>query len=213
MRSGKGAHLRPSPSKTSRNGVSTSFPRHKTKTKAPVDTSILDNCRALILDGAFRPLTVVNWHKAVTLDVLRDVEVLEYYDCFVKTVRDEFPVPAVMKTEFLMKTLTTSHIPFSRRNVIRRDGYCCVYCGANRFLTVDHLVPLSRGGKSIWENTVTACTTCNCRKGNRSLEQLGWTLEKKPKAPNKFDLHFVIDLPVSRPKEWEDYIRHLPQNI
>jgi len=176
-------------------------------------TRTVENCRALVLDKAFRPLTVVSWHRAVTLDVLKDVEVLEYYDCFVKTVREDYPIPAVLRSEFVMKGLhRTFRVPLNRRNVMKRDGSCCMYCGVTHQLTIDHVVPLSRGGKCSWDNMVTACYSCNNKKGNRSLEQLGWKLRVPPKEPGKFNMLFKFDIPLQRPKEWQDYIGHLDKD-
>ena len=59
---------------------------------------------------------------------------------------------------------------------------CCRYCGAKSNLTIDHVVPLSKGGKWVWENLVTACGRCNGKKGSRSLKQLGWKLKSTPRV-------------------------------
>ncbi len=61
-------------------------------------------------------------------------------------------------------------------------GQYCRYCGTRSALTIDHVVPLSKGGKWVWENLVTACTKCNGKKGSKSLKQLGWKLKQKPKV-------------------------------
>lgn len=65
----------------------------------------------------------------------------------------------------------------------------CRYCGSTTGLTIDHVVPLSKGGKWVWENLVTACTKCNSKKGSKSLKQLGWKLKNKPKARTPHDMH------------------------
>ena len=175
-------------------------------TRRDVDTTTLDNCRALVLDATFRPLDIINWHRAVVLDVFKSAEVLVYYDCCVKTVRQDYPVPAVIRTEFLMKGTAKRNIPLTRRNVLKRDRNTCVYCGSRQDLTLDHIIPLSKGGENSWENVVTACRRCNGRKGNRTLEQMGWKLKTAPKRPPAFDLRFIIDLPLNSPKEWHEYI-------
>ena len=61
-------------------------------------------------------------------------------------------------------------------------SWFCRYCGTRSALTIDHVVPLSKGGKWVWENLVTACTKCNGKKGSKSLKQLGWKLKQKPKV-------------------------------
>ncbi|MCB9833526.1 MAG: HNH endonuclease [Planctomycetes bacterium] len=77
-------------------------------------------------------------------------------------------------------------VPFSRRNLCRRDGNRCQYCGAQvnaRDMTVDHVVPRSRGGNNSWENCVVACRRCNTRKGNTPLEVTGMSLLRAPRRP------------------------------
>ena len=71
----------------------------------------------------------------------------------------------------------------SRQEMLRRDAYQCQYCGNRKQLTIDHVIPRSKGGKHTWDNVVTACATCNGRKGDRTPEQLGMKLKQLPKAP------------------------------
>ena len=99
-------------------------------------------------------------------------------------------------------------IRFSRHNVYWRDNYTCQYCVKkfpSNHLTFDHIVPISRGGNTNWENVVTCCETCNCRKGNQTLKQAGMKLHKKPKKP-KFCHYMVLKLKTSDPPEWFDWI-------
>jgi len=93
----------------------------------------------------------------------------------------------------------------SRRALFARDGWRCVYCGttAGR-LTLDHVVPRSRGGDSVWENVVTACAPCNLRKGDRTLEQVGMVLHTHPRAPQPV---LFIKLAAPRiPERWTTYL-------
>ena len=96
-----------------------------------------------------------------------------------------FPVPEVI----VLRTYNGfPRIPvrFSRRNVYRRDGYACVYCGRApnvRELTIDHVVPRSHGGGTTWENCVTACGGCNARKADRSPAKAGMTMRVHPRSP------------------------------
>ncbi len=73
--------------------------------------------------------------------------------------------------------------PVNRREVFRRDHGSCQYCGTTRHLTLDHVVPLSKGGPHSWTNVVTACEACNQRKGDRTPEQAGMILKNQPKPP------------------------------
>jgi 5-methylcytosine-specific restriction endonuclease McrA len=77
-------------------------------------------------------------------------------------------------------------VAFTRRNVYRRDGHRCMYCGERPrpdHLTIDHVVPRSRGGATSWENCVAACIRCNARKANRSARDAGLNLLQQPHAP------------------------------
>ena len=90
----------------------------------------------------------------------------------------------------------------SRSMIYRRDGNRCQYCGSTRSLTIDHVVPKSRGGEDTWQNLVVACGPCNTKKGDRPLEQTGMRLERKPIAPmNK--IAFIVSQ--SRNHEWLEY--------
>lgn len=73
--------------------------------------------------------------------------------------------------------------PVNRREVLRRDHHTCQYCGSTHNLTLDHVVPLSKGGSHSWDNVVTACERCNQRKGNRTPEEANMPLRSKPRAP------------------------------
>ena len=73
--------------------------------------------------------------------------------------------------------------PVNRRGILRRDHNSCQYCGSTKNLTLDHVIPRSRGGRHTWENVVAACSECNGRKGNRTPTEAGMPLRTKPKAP------------------------------
>lgn len=79
---------------------------------------------------------------------------------------------------------------FSRRNIYRRDGFACQYCGNRpglKHLSIDHVLPVSKGGATSWENCVVACVRCNTRKGNRTPEQAAMPLRTRPQKPNWSD--------------------------
>jgi 5-methylcytosine-specific restriction endonuclease McrA len=93
----------------------------------------------------------------------------------------------------------------SRRALFARDGWRCVYCGSSSGrLTLDHVVPRSRGGESVWENVVTACSPCNLRKGNRLLEESGLKLHRLPRPPAP--VLFIHLATPSIPSEWHQYL-------
>jgi 5-methylcytosine-specific restriction endonuclease McrA len=93
----------------------------------------------------------------------------------------------------------------SRRVLFARDGWRCVYCGANGGrLTLDHVVPRSRGGDSVWENVVTACAPCNLRKGDRTLEEASMSLPRQPHPPAP--VLFIRLAAHSLPEVWRSYL-------
>jgi 5-methylcytosine-specific restriction endonuclease McrA len=112
------------------------------------------------------PLSTVDWQEAVRYLVLDKVEVLEWYDDWVvHSARWSTRVPAIVMLREYQKP--KSSIRLSKRNIFLRDEYCCQYCGSqvtDQSATLDHVLPVSKGGKTTWENSATACKPCNYRK-------------------------------------------------
>ncbi len=92
-------------------------------------------------------------------------------------------VPSYIRLAIVTRERLWNIPPVSRREVLRRDNHTCQYCGSNRHLTLDHVMPVSRGGQHKWDNVVTACEKCNQRKSNRTPEEASMLLHTKPKAP------------------------------
>jgi len=105
-----------------------------------------------------------------------------------------------------------SRLAFSRKNLFRRDKCTCQYCGTQpgtQNLTIDHVMPRSRGGESTWENCVLACITCNHRKADRTPREAGMRLKKEPVAPNwrpTFHTGVVLD-------SWEKFVSEVYWNV
>lgn len=107
-------------------------------------------------------------------------------DGFVRTVSFKLKIPQIIILPFYDR-LPKKEIKFNRENIYERDGYTCQYCGerlGSDKLNLDHFVPRTRGGVNSWENVVTSCLTCNLRKGNRTLEEAGMRLIRKPSEPH-----------------------------
>lgn len=136
---------------------------------------------------SFLPLSAINWQDAIVYMYNDKCDVLEWYDDWtVRSERWETRVPAViMLREFMKKQRT---VRYSKPMVYLRDQYKCVYCGCSLTrgsATLDHYIPKSRGGKATWENSVTACASCNGKKGNNVD---GWKLPYKPHKPGYYEL-------------------------
>jgi 5-methylcytosine-specific restriction endonuclease McrA len=126
--------------------------------------------RIILLNADYTFLNTVTWKKAFALVAKSKVEVLKYSDRVIRSAAGAvLHIPLVMRLIKIIRTIYKARVPFSKKNVMVRDGFKCVYCGgAGMRFTIDHVVPKSRGGKSTFENCVTACKPCNHRKGHRS---------------------------------------------
>ncbi len=105
-------------------------------------------------------------------------------------------------------------VAFSRRNIYRRDRFTCQYCGArpgSELLSIDHVIPRSKGGKSTWENCVLACLPCNKKKANRTLLQAGFVLRGKPDRPS---FNGALEIAFGHRKaSWEKFISDRYWNV
>lgn len=167
-----------------------------------------DTTRTLLLSQSYEPLELISWQRAFTMLTLGKVEVVEEYDHDVRTVSVIFKVPAVVR---LLRAFRRFRKPvkFSRVNIYARDKYRCQYCGTKApisELTYDHVVPRAQGGRTTWTNIVTACYTCNRKKGNRTPEQANMRLRTAPVQPTWVPAMTLRISTVSVPDAWRDYL-------
>ena len=152
----------------------------------------LEKCPALVLNADFRPLSYYPlslwcWQDAVKSVFLNRVSIVSNYQKKVRSPSFEMNLPSVIALKSFIKP--SDHPNFTRFNVFLRDKFSCQYCGNKRDLTFDHLLPRSKGGKTNWNNVVTACSACNVQKGGRLFKLSGMTLNQKPYQPTTEDLH------------------------
>ena len=154
----------------------------------------LDNCPALVLNADFRPLSyfplsVWPWQEVVKAVCLDRVRIVSHYDRVVRSPTFEMRLPSVIS---LKSYIAMARRPaFTRFNVFLRDRFTCQYCNrpqSSHDLTFDHVVPRSRGGKTLWTNVVTACGSCNLIKGNRLPKQSGMYPRHQPVQPTTYML-------------------------
>lgn len=145
----------------------------------------MENVLLLNQDHSF--LNTISWQRAMTLLSQNKVEVIKYTDKVVRSERAAVKLPKVVKLLYYIKKVCKVHMAYSRKVVFMRDKHECVYCGSKNELTIDHLHPRTRGGKTEYENVVTCCWDCNNLKGDKSLEQVGWKLRRKPYSPSVSD--------------------------
>jgi len=137
----------------------------------------------VILNGDYSYLNTVNWQKAIKLLIKGKVTVVKYTDEVIRAGKQIFKIPSVMKLIKIIRTIYKTHVPFSKKNVMIRDKYTCQYCESKTNLSIDHVVPVSRGGKSAFENCVTACKKCNNKKSDKLPSEVHMYPKKMPVNP------------------------------
>ena len=142
----------------------------------------------LVLNAGYEPLQRVSLAHAVRMLHRRVAVVQEAVD---GRTFGPYPLPAVLRLVryVQMRWRHRTGVPtWSRAGMLARDGHRCAYCGTGGALTVDHVVPRSRGGASSWLNTVAACATCNHRKRDRTPAEAGMRLRVEPRTPTHLEL-------------------------
>lgn len=142
--------------------------------------------RTLQLDCSYKPVGIINANKAFSMIYTGRATLVEHYDGeFLTSPSFSYRLPCVVATYNYVKTQTVS-FKCTRTNIIVRDGYICQYCGGNFSkpeLTVDHILPKSKGGDKSWENLVACCHACNQKKGDKLLSQTQMSLLRLPFRP------------------------------
>lgn len=143
----------------------------------------MSTSNVILLSHDFQFLNIVSIKKAVKLVVKKRVEVVKSSE---KQLHSGFYLPTVIRLLKAIDATFNKKLPYSKEAVFIRDGYKCQYCGKSlnrKQSTIDHVIPVSKGGKTNFTNCVTACKTCNSWKGNQMLHQTNMQLEKTPTHP------------------------------
>jgi 5-methylcytosine-specific restriction endonuclease McrA len=140
--------------------------------------------KVVVLSRDYLPITWCDVRRAVALVYSKKAEIVTESGLFLRSVSSLFPVPRVIRLLGRLVKHVQPKVTYTRRNVHIRDNYTCQYCGAREQLTLDHVQPVSRGGRSVWENVVTACSPCNARKGNKTPEEAQMPLHTQPRRPH-----------------------------
>jgi 5-methylcytosine-specific restriction endonuclease McrA len=159
----------------------------------------------LVLNASFEPLNVCSLRRAHVLVFKGKAEVVEELGRPLCSATSTFPWPHVIRLVQYVRVPRIVQRKISRRALFARDGWRCVYCGTSTGrLTLDHVVPRSRGGESVWENVVTSCAPCNLRKGNRLPHEVHMELRQAPKPPAP--VLFIRLATPKIPQRWEQYL-------
>lgn len=142
------------------------------------------------MNASYEPINFTNWKRAVVLLLKEKAQVLSS-----RVIRLIDYVKIPLNRIMIQKP--------TRALIYQRDDHTCQYCGSQKRLTVDHVIPRSRGGQDTWENMVVACSPCNVKKGNTLLEETGMKLKRIPKA---MENKITLKLNKSNVTEWKSYI-------
>jgi 5-methylcytosine-specific restriction endonuclease McrA len=144
----------------------------------------MDEVAVLVLNGSYEPLHFTNARRAITLLLSGKAETVEPSPRVIRSPSHALPLPSVIRLMLYIRKPFVERVAFNKKNILRRDHYTCQYCGRRGDrLTVDHVVPRSRGGSTTWTNVVAACLRCNLHKGNRTVEEAAMMLVRAPTHP------------------------------
>ncbi len=141
--------------------------------------------QVIVLNADYTYLHTISWKRGIKLVLKGKVEVLKYAEKAVRGINETVVVPLIVRLITFVRRVYRSMVPMSRRNVFIRDEFTCQYCGRScrKSPTLDHIIPRSRGGTNAWENSVTACSRCNQRKGSKTPSEARMRLKRQPVRP------------------------------
>ena len=172
----------------------------------------------LMLNADYSPLDIVPWEKAISMLFQDKVRLVEAYaGRMIRSATATFAWPAVVVLKKFAKA--GKRVKLNRKTIAARDEYTCQYCGLRPVnksgrpdmskLTLDHVIPSSKGGRTHWSNLLLACAPCNASKADRTPAEANMVARKKPKKPSPLDIARMQVAGLDTPVEWVTYIGHL----
>lgn len=158
--------------------------------------------KTLVVDSSFLARAIIPTERAFVISYKGNAEIIAEHPESFKLVNPELDIkkPSIIRVFKYVKHY--HNVSLTRENVFKRDNYECVYCGCGRELTLDHVIPQSKGGKDTWDNLVTACRSCNAEKADLTLEEYGKEIPQ-PKRPHHLMLMRQTE---NIPIEWEKFL-------
>ena len=161
--------------------------------------------QVLVLNQNYEPLNVCHAHRALVLVDVGKAEVLEVDGLVLRSPSRGWRVPSVIRLNHLIRR-PRPRVRLTRREIFLRDQYTCQYCGIRtKELTLDHVVPKHRGGRHYWENLVSACRSCNHRKGGKTIEEARMTLVRIPFEP-RATAQYLFQHYLEHNEAWKKFI-------
>ena len=161
--------------------------------------------QVLVLNASYEPLNITTWRRAMVILLKGKAESLEHDPS--RKIRQDTLLPTVIRLRHFVR-VPFRELPLTRRNILHRDDHCCQYCGySGEKLSIDHVIPRSRGGFDSWENVTTACLHCNVLKGNRTPKEANMPLRNLPYKPlNNLNFEANRHMNSGQHKEWKKYV-------
>jgi len=152
----------------------------------------------LVLNSDYTPLNITTFKRAIILVIKGKAEIIKNDVDVIRTETTHYEKPLIIR---LLKYIShkMKNLRINRQRIYKRDNNECVYCGSKKELTIDHIIPKSRGGKNIWNNLITCCLHCNLKKGDKTPDEAKMPLRFIPKTPS------FLSNDSSIIKIWEDY--------
>lgn len=159
----------------------------------------------LVLNANFAPINVCTTKRAIVLVLSGKANLVLNGRGTIQSVSRSYPRPSIIRLGMMVKRPRPS-VKLNKREIFRRDNYTCQYCGKRKInLTVDHVIPRRLGGNHTWENLVTACATCNHRKGGRIASQAGMHLLREPIMPSS-SAEYIFGRYMKNNREWVPFL-------
>lgn len=162
--------------------------------------------KVLVLNATYEPLNVCTVKRAIVLMLKKKAEALETTSRAYRSETRAIPVPSVIRLSYFVRVPRGDVRKVSRRAVLARDSHRCQYCGSRSHLTIDHVIPRSRGGSSSWDNIVTSCAPCNARKGDRLPREANMVLARAPRPPEPLAFIYMAVTEIHR--SWHRYLEY-----
>ena len=161
----------------------------------------------LVLNATYEPLSVVPVTRAIHLTMNDRAEIIEESDQLIRSAHLTMSAPSVIRLRHYVRIPHNLPMPLSRRAILTRDSHTCQYCGTQpgrENLTIDHVMPRSKGGRTEWDNVVAACGACNRRKGNKTPDEAGMPLLTIPVRPRFWAMALAT---IGGHEAWRKYLR------
>ena len=168
----------------------------------------MDSAKVLILNQTFEPLHVCSARRAVVLVFSGKAERVEDSTRVIRSPSTTFLLPSVIRLQRYIRKPVQPTIAFNKKNILKRDAHTCQYCGRNggERMTIDHVIPKSLGGRTVWENVVSACRGCNLKKGNKRPWEVGMHLLRKPAKPHSSSYRGILAHTFPQHESWRKYL-------